>query len=105
MKCKDCGAAMRELDFSKVPELELESGVDGVVYECKRCGTIEPDEKLSTMLTAEMRNSSADKTIKVDRNVWERVNHHIKKHRTSYPSLKFFTQRALLEKLEKESGN
>ncbi len=98
-KCKECGGEMKEIDFSSIPEIRHTKST-GKAYECKKCGDIELDRESSRRLRDEL---TLNKTIKIDRTIWEKISTFVRKHRTEYPSMKFFTQKAVVEKLRRES--
>ncbi|MDI6916293.1 MAG: hypothetical protein QMC80_00675 [Thermoplasmatales archaeon] len=98
-KCKECDGEMKEIDFSSIPEIK-HTKIAGKAYECKKCGDIELDMETSRKLRKKL---ISDKSVKIDRTIWEKINTFIRKHRTEYPSMKFFTQKAVTEKLRRES--
>ena len=98
-KCKECGEEMKEIDFSSIPEIKHTKST-GKTYECKKCGDIELSEESSRRLREEL---IPDKSVKIDKIIWEKINTFIRKYRTEYPSMKFFTQKAVLEKLRREN--
>jgi len=98
-KCKECGGKMKEIDFSSVPEIKHTKST-GKAYECKKCGDIESDRESSRRLREEL---TSDKSVKIDRTIWEKISTFVRKHKAEYPSMKFFTQKAVLEKLRRET--
>ncbi|MBI4361707.1 MAG: hypothetical protein HY558_00885 [Euryarchaeota archaeon] len=64
MKCTTCGGPLREIDFSRIPEIHHEPKRHGRAYECAKCGDIELDAGTSVRLRRELRPRAADKAIK-----------------------------------------
>ena len=100
MKCKDCELEMVEIDFTQITEIEHNREKDGRAYECTKCGNIEIDIKTSLKIKREM-NTLKDKTIKIDGTVWKSLNEFVRENKNKYPSMKYFAQIAILEKLRK----
>lgn len=98
MKCKQCKSEMKEIDFSEIGEIHSE----GKAYECEECGYIELDKNSSAKLRNELKNAKKDKAVKIDRELWAKVYEFVEENKDKYPTMKFFTQKAILEKLEKE---
>ena len=103
-KCIECGSNLIEIDFSKSKtDYKHTADKHGRAFKCKKCNLIYLDEKTSEKIEKELKKAIKDKQIKVDGEVWEEVSKFVKGHKKAYPSIKFFTQRALLEKMSREN--
>ena len=102
-KCLDCGSKLKEIDFSKSKAgYKHDSKKHGRAFKCSKCNTVYFDESTSKRLSKEIEKATKDKLIKVDEETWNEVKQFVKTHKRDYPSMKFFTQKALLEKLSRE---
>ena len=103
-KCIECGSKLVEIDFSKSKAGYKHSpDKHGRAFKCTKCNLIYLDDKTSERIEHELKKAIKDKQIKVDGEVWEEVDKFVKSHKKAYPSIKFFTQRALLEKMSREN--
>ena len=101
--CKKCNEQL----ISMV--LESDEEKETISYRCANCGDffIEEREIESSPASKEPatavppRTESVDKHIKVHRDVWEMANEFVREHKIMYPSIKFFTQQAIMEKIKR----
>lgn len=100
----ECGSKLVELDMSKSKSgLRAGSKAPGRAFKCPKCNIIYFDEHTSAKVKKDLNKAIKDKLIKVDESIWQDVQVFVRDHKCNYPSVKFFTQKALLEKLARES--
>ena len=103
--CKKCSVELLGMVLSSDDEKET------VSYRCPSCGDffIEETEKIPEQPpVAEKTERSdqprgGDKHIKVHRDIWSMANKFVQENKIMYPSIKFFTQQAIIEKIGKEN--
>ncbi len=90
--------------------LDSDEEKETISYRCSNCGDffIEEKKKKSTSAPEESaktvsgRKESYDKHIKVHKDVWEMASDFVRNNKIMYPSIKFFTQQAIMEKIKRE---
>jgi hypothetical protein len=90
--------------------LDSDESKETVSYRCSNCGDffIEEREIKSATTSTEAdtvvseRKESVDKHIKVHKDVWGMASDFVRKNKIMYPSIKFFTQQAIMEKINRE---
>ena len=105
--CKGCGVQLIGMVLSSDDKTET------ISYRCPSCGDFFLKEKeriperSQEIQKVEMSTLSkgSDKHIKVHRDVWSMAHNFVQDNKIMYPSIKFFTQQAIIEKIRKESNN
>lgn len=104
-RCIDCGSKLIEIDFSKSKaDYKHNTKKHGRAFKCKKCNIVFFNAKTSRQVKNELEKAPKDKLIKVDKSIWEEVHAFVSKRKRDYPSIKFFAQRALVEKILRETG-
>ena len=102
--CKKCKEELISMILDSDEEKET------ISYRCSNCGDFFIEEKKIEPTAATMetdtivsgRKESVDKHIKVHKDVWEMASEFVRKNKIMYPSIKFFTQQAIMEKIKRE---
>ena len=105
--CEKCGVSLLQMVLSSDEKTEM------ISYRCPSCGDafIKEEQKLPPEIvkedatTAQKRKRSIDKHVKIHRDIWHMANEFVQENKISYPSIKFFTQQAIIEKIKREKNN
>ena len=105
--CKKCDVELLGMVLSSDDEKET------ISYRCPSCGDvfIEETEKIPVQSPVAEKSGTldrpqgGDKHIKVHRDIWSMANKFVQENKIMYPSIKFFTQQAIIEKIRKENND
>ncbi len=104
--CEKCGVSLLQMVLSSDEKTEM------ISYRCPSCGDAfikEVQKQLPKIeeedaTTAQTRKRSVDKHVKVHRDIWNMANEFVQENKIMYPSIKFFTQQAIIEKIKMEKS-
>lgn len=104
--CDKCGINMLSMVLSSNENSETLS------WRCPSCGDVlidmrekEPEPPATEAIEREEPKKKAkDKHVKVHEEVWTMASEFVRTNRIMYPSIKFFTQQAIMEKIKREGG-
>jgi len=99
--CKKCNEELISMILGS------DEGKETISYRCSNCGDFfieerEIEPETSSEKPVPPRKENADKHIKVHKDVWEMASDFVRKNKLMYPSIKFFTQQAIMEKIRRE---
>lgn len=105
--CEKCGVSLLKMVLSSDEESEM------ISYRCPSCGDAFIKEEPKQPLDIEeegttptpTRKISIDKHVKIHRDIWHMANDFVQENKIMYPSIKFFTQQAIIEKIKREKNN
>ncbi len=108
---------MRNCGKCDVPMLSMvltsDETTETVSWRCPSCGDVlidmrqkEPEvvEEKEEKKRPSAGRKARDKHVKIHEEVWEMANDFVSNNKIMYPSIKFFTQQAIMEKIRREKG-
>jgi hypothetical protein len=99
-KCPECGSTLKVTKYGKPGSRKK----DKKALHCEKCHSYYLDNKTWEKLEEEMDEAERTKLIRVSKDIWDEANKFVRKNKTEYPSLKYFTQKALREKIAREKS-